>query len=148
LRQKVAVYLGLAEDDEYFGYDERDEREVRQDRPARPERPRDDIAVDVSAPAPTRPSSPRRIEAAYDVVRFIPSTYADVASIGEAFRAGDVISMDLALLGGDDAKRMIDFASGLTFGLQGRIERVGGKVFLLTPRGVEVTSSVRSSLTP
>jgi cell division inhibitor SepF len=43
---------------------------------------------------------------------------------------------------------MIDFASGLTFGLHGTIERLAGKVFLLTPKGVELTNSVRSSLIP
>ena len=43
-------------------------------------------------------------------------------------------------------ERMIDFASGLTFGLQGTIERVGGKVFLLTPKGVDVAASVKNSL--
>jgi cell division inhibitor SepF len=75
-----------------------------------------------------------------------PSAYADVRAIGEGFRAGDVISMDLAGLTPDDAKRMIDFASGLTFGLHGTIERLGGKVFLLTPKGVELADSVRSSL--
>ena len=75
-----------------------------------------------------------------------PSAYADVRAIGESFRAGDVVSMDLTGLTPEDAKRMIDFASGLTFGLQGTIERIGGKVFLLTPKGVEVAASVRSSL--
>lgn len=142
LRQKVAVYLGLAEDDQYdFDYDERDERDSAADRG------RHDIAVEQAAHATPAPRA-RRVDAAYDVVRFTPSAYADVAPIGEAFRSGDVISMDLAGLSGEDAKRMIDFASGLTFGLTGRIERLGGKVFLLTPKGVEVAPSVRSSLTP
>ncbi|HQR81080.1 MAG TPA: cell division protein SepF [Actinomycetota bacterium] len=142
LRQKVAVYLGLSEEDYGFEYDERGEREDR--RPAA--RPTSDIAVEQSSPAFAPAGRPRRIEAAYDVVRMTPSAYSDVRSIGEGFRAGDVISMDLSGLTADDAKRMIDFASGLTFGLQGTIERVGGKVFLLTPKGVEVTASVRASL--
>ncbi len=103
-------------------------------------------AVDQNDTATFAPSGPRRIEAAYDVVRMSPSAYADVRAIGEGFRAGDVISMDLSGLTPDDAKRMIDFASGLTFGLHGSIERLGGKVFLLTPKGVELANSVRSSL--
>jgi cell division inhibitor SepF len=142
MRQKVAVYLGLTEDyrDE-FDYDD------HRDRDAVADRGHDDIAVEQVAPA-TPATRARRVDAAYDVVRFSPSAYADVAPIGEAFRSGDVISMDLSGLSGEDAKRMIDFASGLTFGLSGRIERLGGKVFLLTPKGVEVTSSVRSSLIP
>lgn len=141
LRQKVAVYLGLTEEDYGFEYDE------RQDRDGHTASTRGDIGVEQHATASFAPkTAPRRIEAAYDVVRMSPSAYADVRSIGEAFRAGDVISMDLSGLTPDDAKRMIDFSSGLTFGLQGAIERVGGKVFLLTPKGVEVTSSVRASL--
>ena len=140
LRQKVAVYLGLAEDDYGFEYDERHDRDERS--PAA----RSDIAVEQSSAVFAPSAGPRRIEAAYDVVRMSPSAYSDVRSIGEGFRAGDVISMDLSGLTADDAKRMIDFASGLTFGLQGTIERIGGKVFLLTPKGVEVAASVRSSL--
>jgi cell division inhibitor SepF len=139
MRQKVAVYLGLAEEDYGFEYDERHDRDERGS--SRP-----DIAVEQSAGGFAPAQGPRRVEAAYDVVRMTPSAYADVRSIGEGFRAGDVISMDLSGLTADDAKRMIDFASGLTFGLQGTIERIGGKVFLLTPKGVEVAASVRSAL--
>lgn len=105
--------------------------------------------MEQSAPrADFAPTVPRRIDAAYDVVRMSPSAYADVRAIGESFRAGDVVSMDLTGLTPEDAKRMIDFASGLTFGLHGTIERLAGKVFLLTPKGVELTNSVRSSLIP
>ena len=146
LRQKVAVYLGLAEEDYGFEYDERHDRDEHHDRGERGHSGRSDIAVESSAGGFAPAQGPRRIEAAYDVVRMTPSAYADVRSIGEGFRAGDVISMDLSGLTADDAKRMIDFASGLTFGLQGTIERIGGKVFLLTPKGVEVAASVRSSL--
>ena len=140
LRQKVAVYLGLAEDDYGFEYDERHDRDERSSGT------RSGIAVESGGGSLAPPAGPRRIEAAYDVVRMTPSAYSDVRSIGEGFRAGDVISMDLSGLTPDDAKRMIDFASGLTFGLQGTIERLAGKIFLLTPKGVEVTASVRSSL--
>lgn len=133
LRQKVAVYLGLAEDDYGYDYDQR---------PA-PDTHGSSVAVDDSY-APTQQG--RRIEAAYDVVRMSPTAYADVRGVAEAFRAGDVVSMDMTALSPEDAKRIIDFASGLTFGLQGTIERVGGKVFLLTPKGVDVAASVRSSL--
>jgi cell division inhibitor SepF len=142
LRQKVAVYLGLTEEDDYgFDYDEPKSREAHTTAGG------GGISVDQRDPgAPI--TGPRRIEAAYDVVRMTPSAYSDVKAIGEGFRAGDVISMDLSGLTAEDAKRMIDFASGLTFGLQGTIERLGGKTFLLTPKSVEVAASVRSSLIP
>lgn len=133
LRQKVAVYLGLAEDD--YEYDQRPARESYNSAAS--------VGVDEGY-APT--AGPRRIDAIYDVVRTNPSAYADVRAVGESFRAGDVVAMDLTALSGEDAKRMIDFASGLTFALHGTIERVGGKVFLLTPKGVEVADSVRSAL--
>lgn len=135
LRQKVAVYLGLAEDDYSYDYDERPAQQSAQSQ----------IAVDDTY---GNSNVGRRIEAVYDVVRMTPAAYADVRGVGESYRSGDVVAMDLSLLPADDAKRMIDFASGLTFGLQGTIERVGGKVFLLTPKGVEVAASVRSSLNP
>lgn len=135
LKQKVAVYLGLAEEDYNYDYDERPASQ-----PASSQ-----IAVDDSFGTTTHP---RRIEAVYDIVRMSPTAYADVRGVGESYRAGDVVAMDLSMLPADDAKRMIDFASGLTFGLQGTIERVGGKVFLLTPKGVEIAASVRSSLVP
>lgn len=133
LRQKVAVYLGLAEDDYGYDYDRRQASETHGS----------PVAVEDSY---TPSQQGRRIEAAYDVVRMSPGAYADVRAVAEAFRAGDVVSMDIAALSTEDAKRAIDFASGLTFGLQGTIERVGGKVFLLTPKGVDVAASVRSSL--
>lgn len=143
LRQKVAVYLGLTEDEYGFDYDERQDTGH-----AGGSRSASDIGVEQSGPSASyAPARPRRIDAAYDVVRMTPSAYSDVRAIGEGFRAGDVMSMDLSGLTPDDAKRMIDFASGLTFGLNGTIERLGGKVFLLTPKGVELANSVRSSLT-
>lgn len=143
LRQKVAVYLGLTEEDYGFDYDERQDRDGQ----TAGSRGATGVAVAQDDTASFQPTGPRRIDAAYDVVRMSPSAYADVRAIGEGFRAGDVISMDLSGLTPDDAKRMIDFASGLTFGLHGTIERLGGKVFLLTPKGVELANSVRSSLT-
>ncbi len=134
LRQKVAVYLGLAEEDYGFEYDER---------PGDTHTTRQSVAVDQDS---GYGGAGRRVEAVYDVVRMSPHAYADIKAVAESYRAGDVVSMDLAGLGSDDAKRMIDFASGLTFGLHGTIERVGGKVFLLTPKGVDVAASVKSAL--
>lgn len=141
LRQKVAVYLGLAEEDYGFEYDQQAERE-RDTHTTR----QSSVAVDQNTPFTPVPAGARRVDAVYDVVRLNPNAYADIKAVAEAYRAGDVVSMDLSTIGPDDAKRMIDFASGLTFGLQGTIERVGGKVFLLTPKGTDVAASVKSAL--
>lgn len=69
-----------------------------------------------------------------------PRTYNEAKNIGEAFRAGTPVIMNLTDLDDADAKRLVDFAAGLVFGLQGAIERVTNKVFLLSPADVEVTS--------
>lgn len=69
-----------------------------------------------------------------------PRTYNDARAIGEAFREGTPVIMNLTDLDDSDAKRLVDFAAGLVFGLQGAIERVTNKVFLLSPSTVEIMS--------
>ncbi len=69
-----------------------------------------------------------------------PRTYNDAKLIGEAFRAGTPVIMNLTDMGDADAKRLVDFSAGLVFGLRGAIERVTNKVFLLSPATVEVAS--------
>jgi cell division inhibitor SepF len=75
-----------------------------------------------------------------------PTTFNDVEEVGEHFRNGVPVIMNLAGAGESVAKRLLDFASGLIFGLDGRIERVGDRVFLLTPLGVEVSTEERRRL--
>ena len=75
-----------------------------------------------------------------------PTTFNDVEEVGERFRSGIPVIMNLAGASESVAKRMLDFASGLIFGLDGRIERVGDRVFLLTPAGVDVSSEERRRL--
>lgn len=70
-----------------------------------------------------------------------PRTYNEAKNIGESFRAGTPVIMNLTDLDDADAKRLVDFAAGLVFGLQGSIERVTNKVFLLSPANLEVTST-------
>jgi cell division inhibitor SepF len=68
-----------------------------------------------------------------------PRTYNDARGIGEEFRRGAPVIMNLTEMDEADAKRLVDFAAGLTFGLRGRIEKVTKGVFLLSPHGVDVT---------
>lgn len=75
-----------------------------------------------------------------------PSTFNDVEEVGVRFRSGIPVIMDLAGASETVAKRVLDFASGLIYGLEGRIERVGDRVFLLTPLGVEVSTEERRKL--
>lgn len=69
-----------------------------------------------------------------------PRAYNDAKVIGEAFRSGTPVIMNLTEMSDSDAKRLVDFSAGLVFGLRGSIERVTNKVFLLSPATVEVAS--------
>lgn len=67
-----------------------------------------------------------------------PRSYSDAKAIGESFRDGIPVIMNVTDMGEAEAKRLVDFSAGLIFALRGNIERVTNKVFLLTPAGVEV----------
>ena len=75
-----------------------------------------------------------------------PSGFNDAEEIGEKFKADIPVIVNLQDLEPEAAKRLIDFAAGLTYGLDGRIQRVADKVFLLTPRNVEVSAEERRRL--
>ena len=98
-------------------------------------------------------TSIRREEPAEDLTRIVtihPTAYSDAVTIGEAFRDGTPVIINLTDMGEEEARRLVDFAAGLTFGLHGVIERVTSRVFLLSPASVEVqgdnTSGRRGSL--
>jgi cell division inhibitor SepF len=75
-----------------------------------------------------------------------PTTFNEAEEVGERFRNGIPVIMNLASASESVAKRMLDFAAGLIFGLDGRIERVGDRVFLLTPKDVDVSTEERRRL--
>ena len=76
-----------------------------------------------------------------------PRSYNDAKIIGEAFRENIPVIMNVEEMPDADAKRLVDFASGLAFALEGRIERVTSKVFLLTPSNLEVLGVANSENT-
>ena len=76
----------------------------------------------------------------------VPMTFNEVEEVGDRFRNGIPVIMNLASANENVAKRVLDFASGLIYGLDGRIERVGDRVFLLTPPGVEFSTEERRKL--
>jgi cell division inhibitor SepF len=139
--RKTMVYLGLAEEDDgYEGYDDYDEPSARQDASVRQER----SAAVTSLPARTPVAHVVRdveVGALNRISTIHPRTYNEAKNIGEAFRDGTPVIMNLTDLDDSDAKRLVDFAAGLVFGLHGSIERVTSKVFLLSPAHVEVTAS-------
>jgi cell division inhibitor SepF len=75
-----------------------------------------------------------------------PSGFNDAEEIGEKFKSDIPVIVNLQDMEPETAKRLIDFAAGLTYGLDGRIQRVADKVFLLTPRNVEVSAEERRRL--
>ena len=75
-----------------------------------------------------------------------PRTYNEARTIGEHFRDGTPVIMNLTEMVDSDARRLVDFAAGLIFGLHGSIERVTNKVFLLSPANVEVTAEDKARI--
>ena len=74
------------------------------------------------------------------IITVHPRTYNEARTIGENFRDGVPVIMNLSDMEDADAKRLVDFAAGLIFGLHGRIERITSKVFLLSPQNVNVAA--------
>lgn len=168
LGRRAMVYLGLAEEDEdYLDDDDYDEsgHEVRRDgRLDAPEAVpvdrsirrldvreepvavtrRVDRSVDHVRPAPSTPiRRPMPVEEPqpYRIATLQPRSYSEARQVGEEFREGTPVIMNLTEMDDVDAKRLVDFAAGLIFGLHGRIERVTNKVFLLSPNNVDVTET-------
>ncbi|MCA1823822.1 MAG: cell division protein SepF, partial [Frankia sp.] len=82
----------------------------------------------------------------YRITTFVPVSYNDAKGIGEHFRDGVPVIMNLSEMDDRNAMRLIDFAAGLTFGLRGRLEKVTNKVFLLSPSNVEVSAEDKARI--
>jgi cell division inhibitor SepF len=93
-------------------------------------------------PAPTPAPAPQP----YRITTLHPRTYNEARTIGERFRDGMPVIMNLTEMDDADAKRLVDFAAGLSFGLRGSIERVTAKVFLLSPQNVDVTAEDKARI--
>jgi cell division inhibitor SepF len=141
--RKMGVYLGLLEDSERYDedYDERDEpqrHEAERNRPA----PVSQLAErrrQAPTTVPTAVPGPRLAELSR-ITTLHPSTYNEARVIGENFRDGIPVIMNLSEMSDVDAKRLVDFAAGLVFAVHGTIERVTNKVFLLSPPNVAVAA--------
>ena len=133
--KKTMVYLGLADEEGVY------EDEAPQT-PARAHRDRD---VEEPAPAPVtplrRPTAVRQpaAGAVNEILTVHPKQYRDAQLIAESFRDGIPVIINLSQMSDAEARRLIDFASGLSLGLYGRIERVTSKVFLLSPENIAVS---------
>ena len=155
--RKMAVYLGLVEDeldlesyetdrDRYRAPEPRPIPTMAEPRPARPE-----VAVRPAATAVAeRPAPTVKVAApASDVYRITtlhPRSYTDARRIGEEYREGVPVIINLTGMDDSDAKRVVDFSAGIVFGLRGTIERVTNKVFLLSPANVDVGAEARAQI--
>jgi cell division inhibitor SepF len=98
----------------------------------------------VVAVAPEPEPAPR--PQPYRITTLHPRNYNEARTIGERFREGMPVIMNLTEMDDADAKRLVDFAAGLSFGLRGSIERVTAKVFLLSPQNVDVTAEDKARI--
>lgn len=89
-------------------------------------------------PTPSVSSVPQE-DARQRISTIHPKSYADVMAVGEAFRDNVPVIMNLTGMDDAEARRVVDFAAGLTFGLRGAIERVTTRVFLLSPADTHVS---------
>jgi cell division inhibitor SepF len=147
--RKMAVYLGLVEDDRryaenYEAYDEYDDYDEPADavEPAAPARA-DYAGYPTDNRTDTAP--PQQVELAR-ITTLHPRTYNEARTIGEHFREGTPVIMNLTEMVDSDARRLVDFAAGLIFGLRGSIDKVTNKVFLLSPANVEVTAEDKARI--
>jgi cell division inhibitor SepF len=143
--RKIGEYLGLLEDtgryDDYDGdYDTTDTPTVPVARTPRTREARPAPVSDISDRR--RPASgPTGVVAELSRITTLhPRTYNEARTVGENFRDGTPVIMNLSDMDDNDAKRLVDFAAGLVFATRGTIERVTNKVFLLSPPNVSVAA--------
>jgi cell division inhibitor SepF len=157
--RKAMVYLGLT-DDEYEDYDVYDDGGSG---PRRYAEPVESPAGSVSAVRPLRgdagdPSNGVTVTPRPAVVRPItpmqsakvhvvaPAKFADAQEIGDRFKNGQPVIVNLQSNDRELARRMIDFCSGVTYALAGSMDKVADQVFLLTPSNVEVSAEEKRRL--
>ncbi len=146
--RKTLVYLGLVEDDEYddYGYDE---FEPDEGPPGRRSRRPAAAPPDGYAPRPAAgggggvvtPITAAAVAPRFHLVH--PTSFNDAQEVGDKFREGFSVLMNLQSADADLARRLVDFASGLAYGLSGSMQPVAERVFLITPAGVQVSAEER-----
>ncbi len=153
--RKMAVYLGLVEDGFDDEYDVEPAPRSREAAPLAATRPSPTpevsarpaaTAVADRPPASFRPTGNAGGADVYRITTLHPRSYNDARRIGEEYREGVPVIINLTGMDDSDAKRIVDFAAGLVFGLRGSIERITNKVFLLSPANVDVGAEARAQI--
>ena len=144
--RKMGVYLGLLEDaeGEYAEPDNSYDEPTRATQVERA-RPVSDIS-ERRRPAPQAAAPAPAVSALSRITTLHPRTYNEARVIGENYRDGVPVIMNLSEMDDNDAKRLVDFAAGLVFSVRGSIERVTNKVFLLSPPNVTVAAEEKQRL--
>jgi cell division inhibitor SepF len=136
--RKMAVYLGLVDggeeyDEQVEHVDNRPTEVYRNPAPRLVDRPLSAVVVDRPLERPDR------------IITLHPRNYNEARTLGEHYREGLPVIMNLTEMDEPDAKRLVDFAAGLVFGLHGSIERVTAKVFLLSPADIKVSQEDKNA---
>jgi cell division inhibitor SepF len=157
---RTLVYFGIAEEEDWddeLMTEEEVERSYQRDRQnvrrLSPRRSRDqDDWTESGEEEQTQISRPRLrgVEplpsASVKVHLILPRSFNDAQQIADRFKDGVPVILNLQSADNELAKRLIDFSSGLTYALDGGMQRVADKVFLLTPRNVEVSAEERARM--
>jgi cell division inhibitor SepF len=158
---RALVYFGLAEDREPVAYDDEADYEPEQQLEERyRERPNvrrlssrrrndfDDIFADDDEPRTTRLRAVGGGNGRGDVRvhLVIPKSFNDAQQVADKFKDSIPVVLNLQGTDNDLSKRLIDFASGLTYALDGGMQRIADKVFMLTPRNVQISAEERAQL--
>ncbi|MBI3430316.1 MAG: cell division protein SepF [Actinobacteria bacterium] len=142
--RKMANYLGLMDDPELGSEEEIDQtfsQPKRQEQKAKTYLRPATLAV-----APITPAALQLDLPVLDrIITLHPRFYNEARTIGEQYREGNPVIINLTDMDESERKRLVDFASGLVFGLHGTIERVTSKVFLLSPANVRVSSEDKTA---
>ncbi|MFI9629797.1 cell division protein SepF [Streptomyces sp. NPDC052042] len=128
--RRASAWLGLVEDNDERYYDDDEYAEVAHTGTGQ-----------AWVTDPRVQTAPAKAEATdRRIATVTPDSFRDARAVGELFRDGVPVIVNLTAMDPADAKRVVDFAAGLTFGLRGSIERVATRVFLLTPADTRVLS--------
>ena len=154
LWNRTLVYFGIAEDEEwdedgYVTNEQLEESYRRRNRQNVRRLPSTPVEEEWPGEEPSRSRRPSRLRSVdpgppAKVHLVIPRSFNDAQQIADRFKAQIPVILNLQGADTDLSKRLIDFASGLTYALDGSMQRVADKVFLLTPRNVELSAEERA----
>jgi cell division inhibitor SepF len=143
---KMMGFLGLVDTDEEAAISQPPARTTA----ARPQRDHSGVTVlgthqPVQRVSASQPEIIEEPASSYNIITLQPRSYSEARKVGEYYREGNPVIINLDDMEESERKRLVDFASGLVFGLHGRIERISLKVFLLSPANVSVSNEDKTA---